>query len=386
MHRRLIDPTTVVPKHLRAFTTLLLFFLIASVFRGAAKAQEGWDTMKPLSPRSYDCLRADRAPVVDGVLSDLAWDRALWSDLFVDIRGPGHTPPRYDTRVKMLWDGDFLYIGAEMDEPHVWGTLTEKNSVIYHDNDFEVFIDPDGDRQNYYEFEVNVLNTIWELTLVKTYRDGGPAHHGTNIDGLRSAVNVNGTVNNPNDEDTAWTVEIAIPWQGLAPYSRSPVPPRQGDVWRINFSRVQWQHEITGGLYSKVPEVPEDNWVWSPQGVIDMHRPERWGYVRFLMESPESAWEDPTLPARDFLMEAYYLQRRHIEDAGRWASDVSELGLSANALESSGFRPAELSVAGDGYRLTLVPAEPGSDLPTLSVDDSGQLLSSYSRLDTTTTR
>ena len=75
----------------------------------------------------------------------------------------------------MLWDDKYLYIGAAMVEPHVWATLTERDAVIYHDNDFEVFIDPDGDTHLYYEIEINALGTVWDLLLVRPYRDGGPA-------------------------------------------------------------------------------------------------------------------------------------------------------------------------------------------------------------------
>jgi hypothetical protein len=31
----------------------------------------------------------------------------------------------------------------------------------------------------------------------------------------------------------------------------------------------------------KAPHLAEDNWVWSPQGLINMHVPERWGWVEF---------------------------------------------------------------------------------------------------------
>ena len=30
----------------------------------------------------------------------------------------------------MLWDDDYFYFGADMEEPHVWGTLTKRDSVI----------------------------------------------------------------------------------------------------------------------------------------------------------------------------------------------------------------------------------------------------------------
>lgn len=69
----------------------------------------------------------------------------------MDIEGDRKPRPRFRTRVKMLWDDNYFYMGAEMEEPHVWATLTERDSIIYRDNDFEVFIDPDGDNHNYYE-------------------------------------------------------------------------------------------------------------------------------------------------------------------------------------------------------------------------------------------
>jgi hypothetical protein len=58
-------------------------------------------------------------------------------------------------------------------------------------------------------------------------------------------------------------------------------PPAKGDEWRVNFSRVEWDVAIVDGKYQKVPDRPEHNWVWTPQGVIDMHQPETWGYVVF---------------------------------------------------------------------------------------------------------
>ena len=95
--------------------------------------------------------------------------------IFVDIEGDAKPAPRFRTRAKMLWDDTYFYIAAEMEEPHVWGTLTKHDSVIFHDNDFEVFLDPDGDTHDYYEFEINALNTGWDLFLDKPYRDGGQA-------------------------------------------------------------------------------------------------------------------------------------------------------------------------------------------------------------------
>jgi hypothetical protein len=65
-----------------------------------------------------------------------------------------------------------------------------------------------------------------------------------------------------------------------------PLPPRPGDVWRFNFSRVEWQHDIKDGRYVKRPDTPEDNWVWTPQHVVNMHVPHEWGFVEFGANRP----------------------------------------------------------------------------------------------------
>jgi hypothetical protein len=187
----------------------------------------------------------------------------------------------------MLWDDEAFYVAAEMEEPDVWGTLTARDSVIFHDNDFEVFIDPDGDTHEYYELEVNALNTVWDLMLVRPYRDGGPPIDAWDIAGLRTAVNVRGRINSPGTPDEGWSVEIAMPWRVLREAAPGRKPPAPGQQWRVNFSRVEWPWQLTNGQYERKKDpatgrvVKEDNWVWSPQGLVDMHMPERWGFVQF---------------------------------------------------------------------------------------------------------
>ena len=106
-------------------------------------------------PKGYVCYRAPSPVVIDGDLKDAAWEAAPWSDAFADIEGDKKPKPRFRTRVKMLWDDEALYIAAELEEPHIWATLKEHDSVIFHDPDFEVFLDPDGDNHLYGELELN---------------------------------------------------------------------------------------------------------------------------------------------------------------------------------------------------------------------------------------
>src|ERR1700722_7348919 len=252
------------------------------MYTGAVKLQLASLACLALSaqPKQYDCHRASASVIIDGRLDDAAWSKASWTDAFIDIVGEDHPKPRFQTRMKMLWDDDYLYIAAELEEPDVWAKLTSHDSVIFRDNDFEVFLNPTGDGLNYFEFEINALNTGWDLFLNKPYRHGGKADNSWEIPGLLTAVHVDGTLNDPRDRDRGWTVEIAFPWSAFA--SCAPVKrPAPGDEWRVNFSRVEWLTDVVGEKYVKAPGKREDNWVWSPQGLIDMHGPEHWGYVHF---------------------------------------------------------------------------------------------------------
>src|SRR5262249_50966373 len=252
----------------------------------AAQARPDLEAM-PFSPRRYVCPRATASIAVDGKLTEPDWAAAPWSDDFVDIEGDRQPKPRFRTRAKMVWDDEYFYVAGEMEEPDVWGTLTERDSVIFHDNDFEIFIDPDGDTHAYYELEVNALGTPWDLMLLKPYRDGGPPIDAWDISGLRLGVEVHGTVNTPGDRDAGWIVEMALPWKILQEAAPGRKPPKAGDRWRVNFSRVEWQADAIEGRYVRRVKpgtkdlLPESNWVWSPQGAVDMHMPERWGFVQF---------------------------------------------------------------------------------------------------------
>lgn len=252
-------------------------------------------------PRSYVCRYTHEPLTIDGRADELAWEKVPWSEAFTDIEGPAASSPLYSTRVKMLWDSCYLYILAWLEEPHLWATLTQNESVIYYDNDFEVFIDPDWDTHHYYELEINALGTTWDLMLTRPYSLGGRAINAWNIDGLQKGIHLAGTLNQPADVDTGWMVELAIPFRVLTECLPNHTGPRPGEVWRINFSRVQWQLQVINNQYVKKTDpasgrpLPEYNWVWSPQYQINMHKPEYWGFV-FFSDTEASTSEHFSLP------------------------------------------------------------------------------------------
>lgn len=277
--------------------------------------------------RHYVCFQANEVMQIDGEANEPSWQRAMWTNDFLDIEGANKPVPLHRTRVKMCWDAQFLYVYAELEEPHLFATLQQHDTIIYHDNDFEVFLDPDGDTHQYFEIEVNALNTVMDLFMPKPYRNGGQAMLHWDVQDLRTAVHLNGTLNNPTDKDRSWTVEMAIPFRSLAFFNTLAVP-EDGTTWRINFSRVQWQLDVTNGGYVKRPRTAEYNWVWSPQGVIDMHRPERWAYLQFSTKSNAAFREPVTAKAQQALWEIYYKQQAYRKVNKRYTTEISITGFS----------------------------------------------------------
>ena len=90
---------------------------------------------------------------------DEIWAKAPWSSPFSDIEGDGQPVPPLKTQFKMLWDDNNLYIYAKLEEPHIWASIQQRDAIIYHDNDFEVFLKPNPSSPLYYELEINPHNT-----------------------------------------------------------------------------------------------------------------------------------------------------------------------------------------------------------------------------------
>ena len=262
------------------------------------------------------------------------------------------------------------------------------------DNDFEVFLDPSGSNHNYYELEVNALNTVWQLRLDKPYKNGGSEHSERvgmlgqgSLPNLGTAVCVDGSLNDPSVTDTGWGVVIRLPFKDLQAAGHCQQPPSAHDVWRINFSRVQWEWEsrrdsgAAQAAWIKVPRPDhgnegEDNWVWSPQGVINMHCPEKWGFLQFCPQTDgashggcPSGAEEEEWQARQVLTGWHYLlQDYRAAHEQRLPSDLrllqlpeaealaaSQYGLDARPDQPGGylayvFVPSEASRGGQGRR------------------------------------
>ena len=252
----------------------------------------------------YTAHRTAEPLRIDGKLDELSWRHAPRSPRFVDlITG---RPTIHDTRAAVLWDDTNLYVGFWVEEPFIEATLTERDSLVWSENDVELFI---AGQDGYYEFEINPLGTIYEAFFVweEAYERGGFSQAGEfsrsiegarpfngvgfdkhprgprvgffrwDLPGLQAAVSVDGTINDNTDRDRGWTAEIAIPWSGikwLAQGDGRALPPRDGDVWRMDFSRFNKYREAA-------PAEDSGGWALSAHGIWDSHIPELFPYIHF---------------------------------------------------------------------------------------------------------
>lgn len=283
-----------------------LVLLLESMAVAPLWAQADFPPVAEHEIRRIDATFVSTPITVDGQLDEMAWATSTASPPFVDL--VSGQPTRYETRVQVLWDERFLYVGYTIEEPNVQAQFTKRDSPIYQENDVELFI---AGEDAYYEFEINALGTIYEGLFVwqDVYESSGisqlpgldrnnPQTRSQEFNGvgfrghprgrrwafldwdfpdLRSATQVQGTLNDASDRDRGWTVEVAIPWQHMAVLNLSQprnLPPQDGEIWRMDFSRFN---------QSKAPPPAKDSggWALSYHGVWDSHIPECFPYVRF---------------------------------------------------------------------------------------------------------
>jgi hypothetical protein len=256
----------------------------------------------------YTCYRMRDKIEVDGRLDTPGWQKAPKSGRFVDL--VSGVPGFLETRMASFWDEENFYVAFWVEEPNVRARLTERDSFVWTENDVEIFI---GGEDCYYEFQINALGTVYEVfyiwqdahkkgsrfdtpefDLLKRRVDvlGGfqdASRHGKHprgarwafmdwdFPGLRTAVRVQGTVNDPSNIDKGWTVEVAFPWSGMKTLAGSrPAPPRDGDVWRMDFSRFELLE------YCGTKAEPHPGWALNRHGVYDSHIPECFSFIHFL--------------------------------------------------------------------------------------------------------
>jgi len=251
------------------------------------------------------CHRTDGKLIVDGRLDKECWKYAVWSEPFGAVADGA--PVHLETQVAFLWDERCLYAAFKVEDPDIRGSMTGFHDHVYlHDEDVELFIEGEG---LYYELGVNPLNTVYEIrwswveplvekrdwaTLERLLstpnflyflkREGERlGRHGDldwELPGLEHAVHLDGTLNRPEIRDKSWTVEFALPWEGLAQIMAGrTLPPKPGDSLRVMGYRAHHGNKESGKTAV--------GWSWGAMGNENIHIPERWNSL-VLADTPPS--------------------------------------------------------------------------------------------------
>lgn len=240
----------------------LLCFLMFCAFANEVSAQQDQRV-------SYTAHQAVAKIHIDGQM-DTTWHSDQWSKNWKDI--VTGEDGLYRTRFKSTWDEDYLYFLVEAIDPDISASIDTNHAPLFkYDHIIELFLDPHGDQRNYYELQINALGARWELTLDKPYAQGGKASSPNQLDHLRYAIGINGTLNDASDIDHSWIVEIAIPWSSLDKIDVTSALPHPD--MRINLSRV-FQDD-------KDVDTPGKYWLWQPMGAFNIHKPDDWGLLQF---------------------------------------------------------------------------------------------------------
>ena len=143
-------------------------------------------------------LTADRTaapPVIDGKLSEPVWLTTPKSPPLADSRSGRRGSPYAEARA--LWDDQALYLGFYVADRNI--EVRDRIGAVISGpgaRTLEIAIDPRG---------------------------GLHAHPGPPPAGVRGAVDSDGTINRPADDDEEWLAEIAVPWAALGLAGPRPV-------------------------------------------------------------------------------------------------------------------------------------------------------------------
>jgi len=277
----------------RIVRIILCVFLVAFWILSSKTALAVEETTMRELPK-YDCVWISEQLKIDAILSEPAWNKAQEVGLLITDT---EEKPENPTRVKLLWNDNYLYIGYFCVDPEVWATIDKRDGDLYKEEVVEAFIDADSDLRTYLELEVNPLNALFDAFVLnaKDRNQGIRVMRDWNSKGIKHAVKIDGELNSRKGTDKSlpsspalersegevkgWTCEIAIPFKDF--YTAPNCPPKPGDVWRVNLYRIDHRKDENEHRFAKRIRESEYS-AWSTTGKIDFHIPQRFGYLKFV--------------------------------------------------------------------------------------------------------
>jgi len=225
----------------RRSVSIFFIILLLTSCGGCSKCDRGAPAKGPL----YRCFFTSPPVQVDGNLDDAAWQKASVLKFFV--AGTDRKPVSA-TEGKLAWDNKYLYVAFKAYDKDIWGYFTERDAVTCWEDVLEIFIKPDEEKPSYYNFEINAIGAVYDAFNVKRRAGGGDGHRWSrwNCNGLKVKIKTAGTLNNLDDEDQYWQMEVAIPF-GELPSLEGKLP-ELGDIWLFHLARYDYSVYLPDGV------------------------------------------------------------------------------------------------------------------------------------------
>lgn len=244
----------------------------------SAKAAEGKVEQRPVRRGDRRTRRAIayRAPgevVVDGRLDDAGWVGVPNLSDFVTPQDGDELSDRQRPEAKLTWDDRYLYVAFRVPDGDIASAFTGRDSRLWEADVVEIYLDPGADGKDYLELQVAPTGEIFDALFTSRrqppWEEAAPAF---TID-MVAKVTIDGTLNQPGDEDRSWTVEVAIPWAQIPGQSG---PPTADTTWAVNLYRLDQTFHAA----------------WAPAG-NDYHNVPQFGRVVFVTSPPPGAANPP---------------------------------------------------------------------------------------------
>jgi glucose/arabinose dehydrogenase len=226
------------------------FTAVLSLIAGFASMSFADDVPTKKTATSFECRFAHEPIVIDGKADDEAWKHAVvLNDFRLPWLGDKSRPAKTATRAKLLWDRDYLYFFADMDDTDLCAQVKEHDGPTWQDDVFELFFKPSEGHAGYYEFQINPLGTVLDMFLPRRGAGGFERFAKDGDFHVEAKVHLRGTLNDWTDKDQGWSVEGRIPWTD---FLRSGGRPTIGETWKFALCRYDYSVDFEGPELSTI--------------------------------------------------------------------------------------------------------------------------------------
>jgi uncharacterized repeat protein (TIGR03806 family) len=224
-------------------------------------------------PTEFECRWADAPIQVDGKADEPAWKKAQVIDRFyLPWLGKNARAAKTKTSARLLWDRDYLYFFAEMEDADLYADVKEPDGMTWFNDVFELFFKPADDKAGYYEFQVNALGTVMDMFIPRRNSGGYQRYIKDGDFHIEAKVVLKGTLNKWTDKDQGWSVEGRMPWTD---FMKTGGRPDLNEKWKFALCRYDYSVDFEGPELSTCAPL-------ASKSAADFHLHEDYATLKFI--------------------------------------------------------------------------------------------------------